>query len=172
MPSKDEEYDAFVLASWPSLFRLATLLSNSHHDAEDLMQSTMCKLFRSWRRVAKADHPRSYARTVLVHEAISWHRRKSNHEAPTLSLYDLPPRLGHEDSVVTSVDVWRAIQLLSPRQRAVIVLRYYEDMSEAQIADVLEISKGSVKTHASHALKALNQVLTSSNEPSAPGGRK
>lgn len=157
----DEEFDAFMTASWASLYRTAVLMTGDRHLAEDLLQNTMGKVYKAWPRVSRVDHPRSYARTVLAHEVASWWRKKSSSELPTEDWPDtgLP---GHDDSVVAKVLVWRTLQELPPRQRAVVVLRYYEDLTEAEIAAALAISAGAVKSHAHQALRSLERRLSAS----------
>jgi RNA polymerase sigma-70 factor (sigma-E family) len=159
----DDEFDAFMTASWSSLFRAAMLMTGDFHAAEDLLQTSMAKVYRAWPRVARVDHPRAYARTVMTNEAISWSRRRSSTERPVDHWPDqaIP---GHEERVAETEQVRRLLQLLSPRQRAVVVLRYYEDMSEVEIATSLGISAGSVKSHAHHALRMLGRLVTAEDD--------
>lgn len=155
----DDEFDAFITASWPSLFRSAVLIMGEHQLAEDLLQSTMTKVYRAWPRVSRVDHPRAYARTVMTNEAISWSRKRSSTEHPSQTWADVAVP-GHEERVTQTEQVRQLLQELSPRQRAVVVLRYYEDMSEAEIAASLGISTGTVKSHAHHAMRSLERLLT------------
>lgn len=160
----DDGFDAFMTSSWASLYRTAVLMTGDTHLAEDLLQNAMGKVYRSWTRVARVDHPRSYARTVLANEVASWWRKKSSSELPTepsagrwLSVASAP---GVDDQVVQKDLVWHALAELAPRQRAVLVLRYYEDLTEAEIAAALGISPGTVKATAHQALQALEGKLT------------
>ncbi|MBA2698911.1 MAG: SigE family RNA polymerase sigma factor [Nocardioidaceae bacterium] len=123
-----------------------------------MLQSALAKVYAVWPRVSKVEHPRSYTRTVLTNEAMAWWRRKSSKELPVAACPDAAV-VGHEESVTQASVVWEALRRLPPRQRAVIVLRYYEDLSEAEIARTLGISAGSVKSHAHHAIRAMGGHL-------------
>ncbi len=154
----DADFDEFVNASWPSLFRTSFLLMGDHQLAEGLLQTSLVKVYVAWSRVSKVEDPRAYARTVVTNSAMSWWRRRSATEVTT-SFWPDTAVAGHEDSVTQAHVMWQALQQLPPRQRAVMVLRYYEDLSEAEIAKALDISTGSVKTHAHHAVRALARSL-------------
>jgi RNA polymerase sigma-70 factor (sigma-E family) len=156
----DEEFDAFMTASWASLYRTAVLMTGDSHLAEDLLQTTMGKVYRAWPRVSRAEHPRSYARRILANEATSWWRKRSSSEMPSEIRSETSSTSGPEDGIVEADWVWRALQQLTARQRAVLVLRYYEDLTGAEIAAALGISEGAVKAHAHHALRALENTLT------------
>lgn len=102
--------------------------------------------------------PAAYVRKIVVNQTISWRRRMSSREMPGLELLD-STQSGHADRVVQAHDVWAAVLTLPPRQRAVMVLRYYEDLSEAEIADELGMARGTVKSHASAAARTLASLL-------------
>lgn len=157
---RDEEFDAFMTASWPSLFRAAVLMVGDHHLAEDLLQVTMTKVYKAWPRVSHVEYPRAYARTVMTNQAISWSRRRSSTERP-VAVWPETATPSHEDQVAQTEQVRRLLQLLPPRQRAVVVLRYYEDMSEVEIASAMGISPGTVKSHAYHAIQTLERLMSS-----------
>jgi RNA polymerase sigma-70 factor (sigma-E family) len=157
---QDEEFDAFMTASWASLYRTALLLTGDAQLAEDLLQITMGKVYKSWARVSRVEHPRSYARAILAHEAASWRRKRSSSELPSEIRADSATSPAHDDRVVQADWIWQALQQLPTRQRAVVVLRYYEDLTGAEIAAALGISEGAVKAHAHHALRALEGTLT------------
>lgn len=156
---RDKEfYAAFVSARYSSLYRTAYLLTGDHHTAEDVVQSALIKVYVSWRRVRAANRSESYARRIVVNEVVSLHRRRWTHEVRS----DRPDELaragshaGPEEAVVATHAAWVALATLTPRQRAVLVLRYYEDMSETEIAATLGIAAGTVKAHAHAALVAL-----------------
>ena len=156
----DEEFDAFMTASWASLYRTAVLMTGDAHLAEDLLQTTMGKVYKAWPRISRVEHPRAYARTVLAHEASSWWRKRSSSELPTAIHPDRASIPGHEDRIAEADWIWQALQQLTTRQRAVLVLRYYEDLTGAEIADALGISEGTVKAHAHQALRTLESTLT------------
>ena len=152
-----DEYVRFVQARHASLYRAALLLTGNHHTAEDVVQATWVKVYASWPRVRRADRPVAYVHRMLANEVISSRRRRSAHEVPT----DRPGELGAvtqvgpEDAVVDARVVFAALATLTERQRAVVVLRYYADLTEAEIADVLGVAPGTVKGHARAALTAL-----------------
>jgi RNA polymerase sigma-70 factor (sigma-E family) len=158
----DEEFDAFMTASWTSLYRTAVLMTGDAHLAEDLLQNTMGKVYKAWSRVSRVEHPRSYARTILANEVSSWWRKRSSSEVPMASRPDDTSTPGHDDRIVEAAMVWQALQRLTARQRAVMVLRYYEDLNGAEIAAALGISEGAVKAHAHSALRSLESTLTAS----------
>lgn len=155
-PPTDAEFSEMVRASWPALYRTAYLLLGDAAEAEDLVQTALTKTYATWSRVRTLDAAPGYARTILVNTASSWFRKKSwRNERPT----DVLPELGtHTDEALrpTLVD---ALARLAPGQRAVVVLRFYEDMSVAQTAAALDINEGTVKSQTSHALQRLRGLL-------------
>jgi RNA polymerase sigma-70 factor (ECF subfamily) len=157
---EDEEFDAFMTASWPSLYRTAVLMTSDAQLAEDLLQNTMGKVYKSWRRVSRVEHPRSYARTILANEVSTWWRRRSSSELPVETWPEATSISGLDDQIVDADLMWQALSTLPARQRAVVVLRYYEDLSGAEIAAVLGISEGAVKSHTHRALRTLETALT------------
>jgi len=161
---EDEEFDAFMTASWPSLYHTAVLMTGNAQLAEDLLQNTMGKVYKSWRRVSRAEHPRAYARTILANEVTSWWRRRSSYELPVDSLPEPASTSGIEEQIVDADLMWQALSRLPARQRAVVVLRYYEDLSGAEIAATLGISEGAVKSHAHRALRTLESALAAGVE--------
>jgi RNA polymerase sigma-70 factor (sigma-E family) len=157
------EFADWMSARQGALVRTAYLLTGSQQAAEDLVQATLTKIYLAWDRIADRQHVDAYARRALVNEHRSTWRSASRR--PEVLSAVLPDR-GHEQ---TSYDgereaVWQFVQGLPPRQRAVIVLRYYEDLSEAEIADLLGISAGTVKSQASRALAALRERVPTREE--------
>ena len=155
-------FEEYAGVAWPSLYRYAYLLAGNHADAEDLAQQTLVKAHRSWSRVAEADAPMAYLRRMLTNTYLSQRRpRKRRLELLT----DAPPDTGPARAPIAGLEdrmvLWPHVKSLPPRQRAVIVLRYYEDLSEREIADALGCSTGTVKSTAHHALKALRAALGS-----------
>ena len=151
-----EEYAAQV---WPWLYRTSYLLAGSHTDAEDLAQQTLLQAYRSWAKVAVADEPRAYLRRMLTNLYVS-QRRPRARRLELLSQAPPEPRTttpqpGPEDRMT----LWPHVASLPARQRAVVVLRYYEQLSEAEIADVLGCSTGNVKSTAHRALRALRAAI-------------
>ena len=159
MASKAEQYTTYVDEAWPRLFRTAYALTGDYDEAEDLLQSALTKVFVSWGRVQRASSPDAYVRRILVNQLISWRRRPATHaEHPTA----FPPERrtdGPEAHITETSAMWQALAELPPRQRAVVVLRYYEDLSEREIADLLSIAPGTVKSQCSAALGKLRTTL-------------
>ncbi len=150
-------FSEFVAARSRSLFRTAYLLTGDHQRAEDLVQTTLVKVYQRWSRVSAMEQPAAYARRILVNQASSrrWWRSSRELGVPV-------PERGsdvHDDRVATSRTVWNAVLALPPRQRAVVVLRYYEDLSEHEIAEVLGMAPGTVKSTAHAANRRLAGVL-------------
>jgi len=144
------DFDEFVAARTGRLLRTAYLLTRDHDLAEDLLQTALTKAWFAWGRID--GEPEPYVRKVLVNTYASWWRRKWRGEEPTETLPDGPTTAA--DGPV-SQDLWTAIGRLPRRQRAVVVLRYFEDLSEAETARLLDCSVGTVKSQASKALAKL-----------------
>ncbi|WP_151081593.1 SigE family RNA polymerase sigma factor [Nocardioides cynanchi] len=155
-PPSDDEFTEFVVASWPSLYRTAYLLLGDRELAEDLVQTALAKTYASWGRVRELDAARGYARTTLVNTASSWFRKRgwrAEHPTETIETgsYEVDPTL--------RPDLTAALARLAPRQRAVVVLRYYEDLSVAETARALQCSEGTVKSQTSDAFAHLRGLL-------------
>jgi RNA polymerase sigma-70 factor (sigma-E family) len=145
------EFDAFVEARSPRLLRTAYLLTRDWALAEDLLQAALTKAWFAWGRI---DAPEAYVRRTLVTTYTSWWRRKWRAEVPTSDLPEhIAPPSG--DAAENRRDLADALRTLAPRQRAVIVLRYYEDLTEAETAHLLGCSIGTVKSQTSKALARL-----------------
>lgn len=149
------DFDGFVGARSSALLRTAYLLTRDHALAEDLLQTALAKAWFAWRRID--GDPEAYVRRILVNTYATWWRRKWNGEQPTDELPEPTgtPLHGRPDGSDTSRDLWTALGRLPRRQRAVVVLRYFEDLSEAETARVLGCSVGNVKSQASRALAKL-----------------
>jgi RNA polymerase sigma-70 factor (sigma-E family) len=152
-----ESFDDFVATRSTRLLRTAYLLTHDRALAEDLVQTSLAKAWFSWGRIE--GRPEAYVRRIMVNTYSSWWRRRWNGEEATA---DLPERgagqgfrPGEDVRVDDRTDLWRALARLPRRQRAVVVLRYFEDLTEAQIGDVLGISAGTVKSQAAKAIKHL-----------------
>jgi RNA polymerase sigma-70 factor (sigma-E family) len=148
------DYPAFVAACWTRLLRTAYLLVQDWAAAEDLTQAALVKAWLAWSRLD--DDPEAYVRKIIVTTHVSWWRRRWRHRELTTGQ---PPERPQAASATDAVDerdaVWRALGRLSPGQRAVVVLRYFEDMTEAQVAGILGCSAGTVKSQTSRALARL-----------------
>lgn len=167
--SDDEGFREFVTRQRSALLRTAVLLTGDHGRAEDLVQTALLTTYRHWPRVAGRGDPSAYVRRVLVTTATSWRRRLSSTEQVVEAV---PDRGYHDVSPERDAAVLRALRDLPPRMRAVVVLRYYEDHSEATTAQLLGCSVGTVKTQASRGLARLRVALAdhrsaySTGEPS------
>ena len=150
--ARQADFTAFVEARYGQLVRTAFLLTGDRGLAEDVVQTALAKLYLAWSRVQSADRPDAYVRRVLVNEANSlWHRPWRRHEVPS----ELLPDAATDDGSGDIEAMWSWVATLPKGQRAVIALRYYEGLSEAEIADALEISIGTVKSRAHRALETL-----------------
>ena len=159
---RDEaSYVEFVSARWAALYRLAFLLAGNETAADDLLQTSLTKAFVSWDKVQRSESPDAYVRRIVVNTAISEGRRRSRRRE--VISWQLPEPAGPalDDLVVDRAAVWPLVAVLPPRQRAVVVLRYYEDLSEAEIAAVLGCAPGTVKSQASAALRNLRVAVAS-----------
>lgn len=161
------DFDAFVGARSSALLRTAYLLTRDHALAEDLLQTALTKAWFAWRRID--GDPEAYVRRILVNTYATWWRRKWNGEHATDELPEpsAATHLGHQDRTDTSHDLWTAVGRLPRKQRAVVVLRYFEDLSEAETARLLGCSVGNVKSQASRALAKLriDPALTTEEDP-------
>lgn len=169
-PSRDADFADFFRATWPRLFRTTYAVAGDRSLAEDSLQAAFAKAYTSWDRVQGAQHPEAYVRRMAVNEVLSvvrrpWYRAERSTEVP-----EPPPLPSTEDRTVDRDAVWRAVCSLPPRQRAVVVLRYYEDLSEAEIAEVLGCSRGNVKSTASNALAKLRVLDLHADESNLPFG--
>jgi RNA polymerase sigma-70 factor (sigma-E family) len=153
-PVSDEPaFAEFVVARTPSLMRTAYLLTRDHHLAEDLVQTALFKAAMRWERIE--GEPEPYVRRILYTENISrWRRRRHIVESP-----GTPAELaGSDPDVDLQVSLERALDQLTPKQRTVLVLRYYEDLTEAETARVLRIGLGTVKSTHRRALQRLRTL--------------
>ncbi len=165
-PPSDAEFTELVHGSWASLYRTAYLLLGDRAEAEDLVQTALAKTYASWRQVRDLDAAPGYARTVLHNTAASWFRKKSwRNERPTEVLPESTYHPDHTDRPA----VVGALGNLAPRQRAVIVLRFYEDLSVGQTAQALGCSEGTVKSQTHDALARLRELLGESVVPQTLG---
>ncbi|GAA0408332.1 RNA polymerase sigma24 factor [Acrocarpospora corrugata] len=155
--NRNDSFREFVDKHQQSLMRTAYLLTGDAHLAEDLLQSVLARLVGRWPKVVRLDHPEAYARKALLNQHISWRRRLRTGELPSAD----PPQDGTywvEDRTVARIVVRQALMRLAPRQRAVIVLRFYEDRTERETADLLGCSLGTVKSQTHDALARLREL--------------
>jgi RNA polymerase sigma-70 factor (sigma-E family) len=172
----EEQFREFVAARSHALLRTAYLLAGDWGAAEDLLQVTLTKTYLAWKRLGQIEAVEPYARRVLVNTATSWWRRRWHGERPTEMLPERPISDGL-DARLERDALWRHVKELPTRQRAVLVLRFYEDMSEVDTAMMLGVSVGTVKSQCARALASLRTRLGEQGiEPAAgtltaPGDR-
>ena len=153
----EAQFAVFVSARMPAVLRWAHLLTGDRGRAEDLVQHAFAATYRHWRRI-EPDGAEAYVRRAVLNAHLSWWRRGWRAEQP---VDVLPERPGPD--LTGAVDerdaMWAALAGLPPRQRAVLVLRYYEDLPEAEIARVLDIAPGTVKSQAAKGLARLRTLV-------------
>jgi RNA polymerase sigma-70 factor (sigma-E family) len=170
------EFERFAAVHADELIRTAYLMVGDRGDAEDIVQECMLRLARKWPRVRKMEHSGAYARRVMVNLVLDGRHRRARR---TLELAASPPELAPAsgDPLAASLDaradlIW-ALGELSPRQRAVLVLRYFSDLPEGEVATILGCSVGTVKSSASRALARLRLTLEESEtEPDGEPNRQ
>ncbi|HVY09706.1 MAG TPA: SigE family RNA polymerase sigma factor [Mycobacteriales bacterium] len=151
-------FDAYVQQRGLALTRVAYLLVHDHHLAQDLTQEALARLHRHWSRVSAFESPDAYVRKIMLNQLLSWRRRRSWTERVTADLQDGGTV---EDSAVEDAErdaMWTLLASLSPQQRAVIVLRFYEDLDDEAIASLLGCSPATVRSHSSKALAKLREA--------------
>ena len=152
---KDAEFAEYMAARQPSLLRTAYLLTGDRHAAEDLVQTALAKLYLSWDKVQRRELVDGYVRRIMVNENNSlWRRAWKRKEVTTDVVPDRAAVTDRTDDGESSA-LWEFVQTLPRKQRAVIVLRFYEELSEAETAEALGISVGTVKSQASRALASM-----------------
>jgi RNA polymerase sigma-70 factor (sigma-E family) len=164
-------FTEFVEARSSALFRTAYLMVGDHQLAQDLLQEALIKTLMAWPRLRDRDNVDAYTRRIVVTTSISWRRRRSFHERPSDSL----PELGGTDpadALVTHDEMVTALMTLPPRQRAAIVLRYYEDLTEAQTAESMGCSVGTVKSQVAAGLVKLRGSIGQFDEVTSVSGRR
>ncbi len=161
-----EDFEQFVADTAETLLRSAYLIAWDLAEAEDLVQECLLRIARRWPRVRKMEHPAAYARTVLVHLALDEGKRRSRRRTELAPASAVLIETNEDDAAVhiigrveASADLLRALGDLAPRQRVALVLRYFEDLSEAEVATVMGCSLGTVKSTTSRALDRLRGAM-------------
>jgi RNA polymerase sigma-70 factor (sigma-E family) len=155
-PDRDAGYTGFVTANWDRYLRVARLLTGDPHDAEELLQDSLVKLYLRWSRVSSRGDAAAYLHRMLVNGNISWWRRRRREH--------LVAQVGEPPAVPSPTDhggpLKDALRRLPHRQRAVVVLRHYADLTEREVAAALGCSVGTVKSQHSRALHKLRELIT------------
>ncbi|WP_200954582.1 MULTISPECIES: SigE family RNA polymerase sigma factor [unclassified Nocardioides] len=162
LSESDARFDEFAAAAWPRLRRIGFLLTGDHHLAEDLAQIALVKTYASWRRV-RNDDAGAYARRVLLNANIDRMRRRRLVEVGDAAL-DVVPVTGGEGGVADRDQIARLLAGLTDRERRVVVLRHYCDLSEADVAHELGIAPGTVKSSLSRALGKLRVSIVTETD--------
>jgi RNA polymerase sigma-70 factor (sigma-E family) len=167
-----DEFDTFVRSRTPALLRAAYLLTGDQHLAEDLVQSALARTHRAWRGLRATGNAEAYTRKVMYHLQVSFWRRGRVAESLPGDLPE-PRRAATDDADATNLRMVlrRALLQLTAKQRAVLVLRFFEDRSEAETADLLGVSPGTVKSQTSKALVRLRAVAPELGEFAVEGNR-
>jgi len=160
----DEDFDEFVRGRSLSLFRTAYFLTGDAGHAEDLVQDVLARVYARWRLIRTS--PEAYARRAVVHAATNrWRARGRRPEVPMSRTPDRPGPHDHAQQVAEHQSLVAALAQLSPRQRAVLVLRYFDDLSEADTARLLGCAVGTVKSQSARGLAALRRLLDPNDRP-------
>ena len=153
------DFDDFVSTRGPSLLRFAYLLTGDAHQAEDIVQEALARVHLRWRQIDSYDVPEAYVRKVVLRQYLSWRRRRSSSE---IAIAAVPDRADGEDVADRIADRQQLSILIAglPRmQRAVIVLRYFEDLGDEDIAQLLGCAPATVRSHAARALNRLRAAI-------------
>ena len=154
------DYEDFVRAHLPRLLRYATMLTGEREQAADLVQDVLVKAYRRWSRISDAEHPDRYVLRMVTNDYLSWRRSRS---ARLIAVGDPPDEARPDDFAsdhAAREDMWQRLARLPRRQRAVVVLRYYEQLADADIADLLGCAQATVRAHARKALTTLRHGLS------------
>ncbi|GAA1113093.1 SigE family RNA polymerase sigma factor [Kribbella jejuensis] len=152
--------DDVVRSTERRLLRLGLMLSGSVHNAEDLVQSVLARAHRQWDRIGGLDHPEAYLRTMVVNEYLGWRRLLKNREVPLAEPLEPATYDDHGIRQAQRDATWRLLARLPRKQRAVLVLRYYEDLTDPDIAEILGVSPATVRSNAARALATLRDNLS------------
>jgi RNA polymerase sigma-70 factor (sigma-E family) len=158
--SMGDGFDDFVLARGQTLLRFGYLLAGDRHLAEDLVQEVLAKAHRSWSRIVRLELPEAYLRRAMTRQYLSWRRRRASSEAVVA---DVPDRAAVGDlagGLAARDEMWSLLATLPRNQGAVLVLRFYEDLPDGEIAELLGCSAATVRVHASRALSRLRVALS------------
>jgi RNA polymerase sigma-70 factor (sigma-E family) len=167
------EFDAFVRARTPALLRSAYLLTGDQQLAEDLVQSAFALTHRAWRNLHATGNAEAYTRKTMYHLQVSRWRRRRVAESFT---GELPDQAGaetdHADLTALRLSLRSALSRLTPKQRAVVVLRFFDDLTEAQAAEAMGVSIGTIKSQTAKALERLRVLAPELNGADVSGGAR
>jgi RNA polymerase sigma-70 factor (sigma-E family) len=155
VPRHDDEFVEFAHAYAAGLRRTAYLMCRDWHLAQDLTQTTLAKLYVAWGRLGRLDNPGGYARKILLRAYLDHQRRRGSHEL----VVESPPEAVHESNPELRLTLLDALGSLAPRDRAIVVLRYWEDLSIEAVAELMGVTTSVVKTQSMRSLAKLREVL-------------
>jgi RNA polymerase sigma-70 factor (sigma-E family) len=164
-------FEEYVTLRGPALVRFARLLARDGELGEDLAQEVLARAYVRWGSIGRLDQPDVYLRRMLVNARHSWWRRRSSHEVVGLPPIDRASTERIDAEVAERDRLWRLIRLLPTKQRACVVLRYYEDLDDVRIGEIVGCSPITVRTHVMRALAGLRQHLGDPAEPSTRSPR-
>jgi RNA polymerase sigma-70 factor (sigma-E family) len=168
---RDDEFTDFVADHGARLLRTACLVTGDRHLGEDLLQTALAKAYGSWPRIRRADHPAAYVRRIMINTHLSWLRRLANTER----VLETFPDAGEGDMQAAHAErdeTRRALLELSPRVRTAVVLRYFDDLSEAETAQLMGCSRSTVNNHVTRGLAALRVLLDPADDRPQPLSRR
>lgn len=167
MSDKRSDFVEFAASRRPDLRRFAYALCGDWHTADDIVQVALSRLYRAWPRIHRASAEDAYARRIVAHAAVDHARRPSRREQPVGEHHD---EAGHarQPDLDGGVDVLRALDSLAPRQRQVVVMRHWLDLSVEETAAALRISEGTVKSQSARGLSRLRDLLDVSSDERTP----
>ncbi|WP_405070613.1 SigE family RNA polymerase sigma factor [Kribbella sp. NBC_01510] len=157
-------FDELVTSSERRLLRLGLMLTGGVHSSEDLVQTVFARAHRKWDRISAVESPEAYLRTMVVNEFLSWRRLLKSREVPLAEPIDRPSEEDIGSRQAQRDAAWRLLAGLPRQQRAVLVLRYYEDLPDDEIAEVLGVAPGTVRSNAARGLAALRTHLPAEEE--------
>jgi len=166
----DGSFEEYVISRGDALLRFAYVLSGDRYLAEDLVQEVLARIHGRWHRMAHVEQPDAYLRTAIVRQFLSWRRRRASGETPTDPMPERASTVDTATRQATRDEMWRLLAALPRKQRAVLVLRFYEDLPDAEIAGVLGCRQTTVRVHASRGLVRLRRLLSPSNHLPEPVG--
>jgi RNA polymerase sigma-70 factor (sigma-E family) len=166
----DASFEDFVTTRGGTLLRFALMLCGDRYRAEDLVQSVLVRAHQRWGRIAAMERPEAYVKAALVNEHLRWWRRRSSRELPVADPddRDLPAVADPAGPQASRDAAWRLLRGLPPAQRAVLVLRYYEDLADAEIAAILGCSPATVRSRAARALAVLREAVPELDKEALP----
>ncbi|GAB2608579.1 RNA polymerase sigma24 factor [Paractinoplanes abujensis] len=158
--SEPDSFDEFVQTRGWALLRFAYVLSGDSHLAEDLVQEVLARMHRRWAKVAALHSAEAYVRKAILREFLSWRRRRASREAVLAELPETAVAADPQHHVLVRDQMWQLLAGLPRAQRAVLVLRFYCDLPDAEIAALLDCGESTVRSQASRALAKMRTVMT------------